>query len=206
MARRTGGGDGRQVAGLAAVLVAAAVLPAAAQVHEDRLDPADLGIVGLERLREPPAAYVGNLVCAECHAEAYRTWLGTRHARTYVWLESRRAMRIAEAAGVEAESPRRAAFCLGCHATAADVAAEWREPGFRMGEGVACEKCHGPGGAHAEAMAAGEPDPFPLRRPTEQDCLVCHAAKPSHAEVPTNGTFEFAPRWKEIAHPEDRNE
>jgi len=181
-------------------------VPVAAQVHEDRQDPAELGIGDLGSLVVPPAAYVGNDACRACHAEAYRTWLGTRHARTFVWLESRLGVRIAEKAGIEAELPRRSAFCLGCHATAADVAAQWREPGFRMGEGVACEKCHGPGAAHVEAMEAGRPDGIPLRLPDEEFCLGCHEFKPSHTEVPTNGTFEFAKRWKEIAHPEERHE
>jgi hypothetical protein len=185
-------------------LIVAGFAPAGARVHEDRRDPAELGIGDLDSLVVPPAAYVGNDACRVCHAAAYETWLGTRHARTFVWLESRLARRIAEEAGIEAETPRQSAFCLECHATAANVAAEWREPGFRMGEGVACEKCHGPGGLHVAAMEAGEADEVSLILPDEERCLDCHAAKPSHAEVPTNGTFEFAARWKEIAHPEDR--
>lgn len=205
------GRPGRQTNGIRGAAAALAVLcagagPAAAQIHEDRQDPAELGIVDLDSLVTPPAAYVGNDACRSCHEAAYQTWLGTRHARTFVWLESRLAFRIAEAAGIEAKEPRKSAFCLGCHGTAANVAAEWREPGFRMGEGVACEKCHGPGGRHVAAMEAGEEDDLPLILPTEETCLECHAHKEHHAEVPTNGTFEFAPRWKEIAHPEDRRD
>jgi len=49
-------------------------------------------------------------------------------------------------------------------------------------------------------------DEVGLVLPTEETCLRCHAYKEHHAEVPTNGTFEFAPRWKEIAHPEDRRD
>lgn len=196
----------RRIAGLAGVAVLVALAPAAAQIHEDRQEPAQLGIGDLRALVVPPAAYVGNETCAACHAEAYRTWLGTRHARTFVWLESELAARIAAEAGIEAEVPRRSAFCLECHATAANVAAQWREPGFRMGEGVACEKCHGPGALHAAAYEGGRAAEMPVPRPDEQVCLGCHAFKPSHAEVPTNGTFEFSARWKEIAHPEDRDD
>ena len=197
---------GMRTLALAMAAVIAGLAPASAQVYEDRQDPADLGIGDLDSLVVPSASYVGNDVCRACHPAAYETWLGTRHARTFVWLESRLGARIAAEAGIEAEVPRRSAFCLGCHGTAADVAAEWREPGFRMGEGVACEKCHGPGGLHAQAMEEGRPDDVPLIRPTEETCLECHAFKPSHAEVPTNGKFEFAARWKEIAHPEDRDD
>ena len=46
----------------------------------------------------------------------------------------------------------------------------------------------------------------PLRAPIRITHVRCHAHTEHHAEVPTNGTFEFAPRWKEIAHPEDRRD
>lgn len=190
-------------AALAALVTAAVATapPAGGQLHEDRMDPVELGIQDLDSLTVPPAPYVGNGACAECHAEAYRTWLGTKHSRTFVWLGSGTARGIARKAGIKAPSPRHSGFCLGCHATAADVAAEWRGSGFRMGEGVACEKCHGPGGEHVRAMRAGGSEDPPLQMPTQDFCLGCHHKKASHTAVPTNGAFVFETYWKRIAHP-----
>jgi hypothetical protein len=165
------------------------------------MDPGELGIVDLDSLTVPSARYVGNAVCAECHPGAYRTWLGTKHARTFVWLESETAQGIAKKAEIKASSPRESGFCLACHATAADVAAAWREPGFRMGEGVACEECHGPGEGHVRSMREGGEEDPPLRRPAPEFCLGCHAMKPTHTAVPTNGKFVFDAYWKRIAHP-----
>jgi Cytochrome c554 and c-prime len=189
-----------------AALAMLATLPVRAQVHEEDMEPAELGIVDLDSLTVPSAHYVGNDACAECHPDAYRTWLGTKHSRTYVWLESDAARAVAKAAGIMADSPRHSGFCLGCHATAADVAAKWREAGFRMAEGVACEKCHGPGGAHVQARREGVPEEAPLRRPDERFCLGCHHRKPSHETIPTNGHFTFEKYWKEIAHSEPEHE
>jgi hypothetical protein len=192
--------------GLMLVGVVVGAVPAAGQIHEDRMDPEELGIGDLDSLFLPPHRYVGNPICRTCHAEAYRVWLGTKHARTFVWMYSEMATMMAEEAGIEAESPAKSAFCLGCHATAADVPAAGRGPEFRMGEGVSCEKCHGPGEAHVQAMEKGMEESVPLNIPTEQQCLNCHRFKPSHTKIPGNGQFSFAERWKKIAHPEDRHE
>lgn len=191
---------------IAALLLLAAALPIRAQVYEERMDPAELGIVDLDSLTVPPARYVGNDACADCHPEAYRKWLGTKHSRTYVWLESEAARGVAESAGITADMPRHSAFCLGCHATAADVAAKWREAGFRMAEGVTCEKCHGPGELHARAHREDLEETAPLRRPDEAFCRGCHHEKPSHTSIPTNGQFVFETYWKRIAHPEPERE
>lgn len=194
------------------------IAAAPAQVLEDTLDPAELGIQGLDSLVTPAAHYVGNEVCAGCHPAAYDKWLGTRHARSFVRLHSGEARVIAEGEGLSSSlEPIRSALCLGCHATGHDAPAAYRDAGFHMGEGVACEKCHGPGGAHAAAMRGvsgeqGKPD-VPgtsagletgprLRIPEESFCLRCHRPKPSHVAVEDRLPFSYEKFLATIAHPE----
>jgi hypothetical protein len=56
-----------------------------------------------------------------------------------------------------------------------------------MGEGVTCERCHGPGELHVQAMEEGEEvEGSVLRMPTEEFCLGCHRAKPSHTMICSN--------------------
>ena len=47
----------------------------------------------------------------------------------------------------------------------------------------------------------GEEEPA-LIMPAEQDCMICHRAKPSHGGMPGSGpiAFSFDERWKRIAH------
>lgn len=197
----------RQIALIVAgVVVAMAGSPASrAQDYE----PAgEAEIADLDSVRVPAAQYVGNQVCRQCHASAYDAWLGTKHMRAYVFLNTDTGRRIAEKMEVSAEEPARSAKCLACHATAADVEARFRASGFHIEEGVKCEHCHGPGGEHIKQE-------FFLRRqvvlntrmknPSEEDCLVCHKEKPSHDMLDT-GPFDFTKASKRIAHPESRDE
>ena len=97
--------------------------------------------------------------------------------------------------------PDKSGLCLRCHATGHDVPARYREAGFRMGEGVTCEKCHGPAGAHVQAMqdgAEGGPSAR-LAIPTEDTCMGCHRHKPDH-DVVHPRPYVLAKAWKEIAH------
>ena len=59
-----------------------------------------LAVEGVTKPVEPPAKYVGNKVCANCHLSQYKTWLGTKHARTFVFLGSQNALKIIKAAEV----------------------------------------------------------------------------------------------------------
>jgi hypothetical protein len=158
---------------LIAILLA---LPAGAQLYEDQLEPDELGIEELDSLKTPASTYVGVEACRPCHEAAYQKWLSTKHARTSVWLHTPMARTIAGRHGIRASSPDRSAVCLGCHGTAVDVPAAYRDPGFRIAEGVTCEKCHGPGGVHVH-------DPkVDLARPAEGFCAEnCHRPKESHA-------------------------
>ena len=83
---------------------------------------------------------------------------------------------------VSAESFRK---CLHCHST--DFRAAWQPEGRpeARDRGIGCERCHGPGGNHAPAVAAGFPEPA-IARPRLASpgqvvalCADCHTAPPS---------------------------
>ncbi len=167
-----------------------------------RKGAAVLPLEDLAQITVPPARYVGNKVCAGCHISQFKTWLGTKHARTYVMLQSQMAKTVAKEAGIKAANPQYSAFCLNCHGTASDVPVEYRFPEFRIEEGVSCEHCHGPGEKYAskeimkdkqKAISMG------LRLLTPQDCLNCHKPKPSHTKL-GRPPFDFEAFWKKIVH------
>jgi YVTN family beta-propeller protein len=144
--------------------------------------PFRLPVSDVEAPEIPNARYVGNEVCAGCHLPQFKKWLGAKHSRSWVMLGMEKAMDVGSHFKMTA-MPQNSAQCLTCHGTAAKVPAEYRVSHFRVEEGVKCERCHGPGEHYAKeevmkdrqkALAAG------LRMPTEQDCLSCHAPKPSH--------------------------
>ena len=213
---------GKAVATVCAFLVVG-LTAAQGQYFEDRMEPREIGIVDIDSLAAPRWAYVGNDSCTACHPDAYRIWLGTKHARSTVPLRSRMAMRVGEKDSITAEDPALSGKCLSCHATAHDVPALFRGPGVRMGEGVTCEGCHGPGEKHVKDMNVlprrvaallrmmvygmvrkidGEADTSAdLEMPREQGCLNCHKPKQSH-EANGAQAFSYAPAWKQIAHPE----
>lgn len=181
--------------------------PAGAQLYEDQLEPAELGIEELDSLKTPASIYVGVEACRPCHEAAYQKWLGTKHARTSVWLHTRMALQVAARHGIKASSPNKSAVCLGCHGTAVDVPAAFRDPGFRIAEGVACEKCHGPCGEHVRLMNLPPPrGPSGLSKPPQDLCYTsCHHPKESHTIVGARHlTHEQA--LAKIEHKEEKKE
>ena len=190
----------RDLAALLGVLLIAP-LAARAQYYEDRMEPEELYIQDIEELRIPAAVYVGNDVCRLCHEAAYQTWLGTAHSRGFVRLYSPKAMAMGEKMGVTADMAFRSGKCMQCHALAHDVPAAYRGPGFRMGEGVTCERCHGPGGDHVRAFEDPESSiDGVLGVPEESFCRGCHHAKVGHEGVESK-LANFAKARKRIAHP-----
>lgn len=191
------------------------------QIYEDRMAPVELGIRDIDSLLAPMTRYVGNDTCLACHPDTYRRWLGSKHARASVALQSQMAVEIGKAAGITAAEPALSGTCLACHATAHNVPADFREPGFRMGEGVTCEKCHGPGKAHLAAMDSRFQRSWLVaklllvraarnmlqetgwaaerRQAMETACLVCHKVKDSH-KMSESQRFSFLSAWREIAH------
>jgi hypothetical protein len=69
--------------------------------------------------------------------------------------------------------------CFGCHTTGARVGGKLQLADYQTG--VQCESCHGPGGDHASAVAAGRPVAGTIRALSKMDpetsnefCGTCH--------------------------------
>lgn len=113
-----------------------------------------------------PAALASDLVgpvsCRACHAEAYRIWSASPHARA--------------AESLNAEQ-RKNPLCLNCHSR------DESRSGQTEVSGVSCETCHGGGRYYqpAEVMRDKElAHLFGLVDPNEASCKVCHGgASPS---------------------------
>ena len=176
--------------------------PMAAERPEHEMEPAELGISGVEEASVPEAEYVGSAACGRCHEGAYETWRQTEHARSFkaLFSEAAYAMDLA-GTGATVGGPAKNGICLSCHATGHGAPAAYRQPGFRMAHGVGCEKCHGPGRDHVAAMGSGgrAADMDLTQGPTDTPCTDCHKRKRSHSRV---GRFSFSmgEAWDEIAH------
>ena len=83
-------------------------------------------------------SYAGNDSCRECHPEAFKKWLGTKHSKSFETLEN--------------DKEEKTSRCLRCHSTGYG-----RRSGFIDSEStpdlreVGCETCHGPGKDHVRA-------------------------------------------------------
>ncbi|MBM4031220.1 MAG: cytochrome C554 [Planctomycetes bacterium] len=129
----------------------------------------------------PKHKYIGVGKCAKlCHKTAKQgnqlgLWEKSKHAEAYKTLLTDAAKETAKKLGIDA--PEKSPKCLKCHATAYDVAAEWRAEGFSVEDGVQCESCHGAGDGYkdketmkdkAKALSLG------LVIGDEKTCLGCH--------------------------------
>lgn len=175
----------------AAVLAAVAALPAA---------------LGAQTVKQP--VYVGARACAECHegkaaGNQYSHWLTTAHSKAWATLATPEAKVMARLSGL-LDEPEKAPICLGCHATAADSEKWERDPGFRLEDGVQCEKCHGPGSEYMDKKVMRDREASRragLRKFTKRDCAVCHYVKGSHAAVHRRPPLDVEDAWKRLAHP-----
>jgi len=161
-----------------------------------------------QRGEEKSPYYVGAKVCGSCHqgkamGNQFGLWLNSKHARAYAVLANPEAKEIVRLSGITQE-PQESPICLGCHATAAEAEKWEKDPTFFIGDGVQCEKCHGPGSEYMDAkvmmdrtaaMKAG------LKMPVLQDCMVCHNVKGSHVAVHKLPQPNMEEAWKAIAHP-----
>jgi hypothetical protein len=119
---------------------------------------------------------VGPIACRACHAEAYRIWSESAHARA------------AQALGAE----RRRPLCLQCHSRDEERA------GQAQVQGVSCETCHGAGRYYQPAVVMRDKELarlFGLVDPTPQSCKVCHGG-----ESPSLRPFEVTEAMKRIDH------
>jgi 2',3'-cyclic-nucleotide 2'-phosphodiesterase (5'-nucleotidase family) len=101
-----------------------------------------------------PASFVGAKTCNNCHAEIFKQWSQTAHARAF------------ESLGKECENDD---DCLPCHTTGYGMSSGFitieKTPDLK---GVQCEWCHGLGSAHAET-----PD-VRLTAAAKNVCISCH--------------------------------
>jgi hypothetical protein len=166
---------------------------------EDELEPVELGIWHVEKADIPLAGYVGSATCGGCHEDAFEVWRRSEHAGSFSVMRSE--MGYMMDGGVTIGGPAKNGTCLNCHATGHDAPAAFRASGFQIGEGVGCEKCHGPGGNHVEAMHNDEEvDGMGFtEQPSDKTCKTCHKRKKSHARLGPQ-KFSFPRDWGSIAH------
>ncbi len=159
--------------------------------------------------------YLGVGKCAKlCHKTAKQgnqlgLWEKTKHAEAFKTLQTAAAKEAGKKVGVD--EPEKSPKCLKCHATAYDVAAEWKAEGFSVEDGVQCESCHGPGEDYktkeimkdkAKAMSLG------LVIGDEKTCLGCHNDTSPTWKADRYTTkdgkkvgFDYEQMWPKIAHP-----
>lgn len=128
-----------------------------------------------------PAAFASDLVgpisCRTCHAEAYRIWADSPHAR---------------AAKALTQQQRKQPLCLSCHSRD-------EERGGQVDvAGVSCETCHGAGRFYQPAVVMRDKELsrlFGLADPTAASCKTCHGGG-----SPSLRPFDPAEAMKRIDH------
>jgi YVTN family beta-propeller protein len=149
--------------------------------------------------------YVGARACALCHegheaGNQYSQWLRSKHAKAWASLALPEAKEMARLSGIT-DVPEESPICLGCHATGAEAEPWERGEGFRLEDGVQCEKCHGPGSEYIEVMGDREASVRAgLRRFTKRDCEVCHYVKGSHVAVHNEPKIDVDEAWERLSH------
>ncbi len=120
---------------------------------------------------------VGPQSCRTCHAEAYKVWSGSAHARATLSLTVEQ---------------RKAPLCLQCHSR------DEARAGQAEVTGVSCETCHGGGRWYQPAAVMRDKElahAFGLADPTPQSCMVCHGG-----ETPSLQKFDVKEAMGRIDH------
>jgi hypothetical protein len=122
--------------------------------------------------------YVGEEVCATCHAEQHKIWAKSLHATAYEKLED-----VNKAFDPE---------CIKCHTVGYDKPGGFIDINLTGNLiGVQCESCHGAGREHAETKGT---HPVPTEFwPPKKICAQCHV----HEHSPS---FKFETYWPKVAH------
>ena len=134
--------------------------------------------------------HVGSAACKECHPSEYTWWASDPHAK---------AMASLGEAVHEDKPATEAVACVRCHAspTSHGGPAPTELASFLPAEGVGCESCHGPGGAHV--AAEGGTDNI---EGLGDDCPVCVLeALCTGCHNPTwDAAWDLDTRLKAVAH------
>jgi hypothetical protein len=159
-----------------------------------------------------PGQYVGAETCKGCHPQQYKVWAGSKHARSFVALQTSTARLISEEprayAGIP--SPKMMKECTQCHARGMEIPRRERGKDFHPEDGVQCETCHGPGGHYATESVMKDPAErvkAGLVKLQAKDCLQCHKERPTHT-ILGKPPFDHENFWPKIAHgkkPEGRH-
>ena len=88
------------------------------------------------------ATYVGDEVCATCHADARDVWARTPHATAYATLQK--------------SSKEFNLDCVSCHVTGYEMPGGSTVTHVEKLKNVQCEACHGPGSKHVVATPIDE--------------------------------------------------
>lgn len=101
-------------------------------------------------------SFVGETVCASCHAPASAFWKTTRHAQAYKTLaDDHKEFNL---------------DCVSCHVTGYDMPGGSTVTFVENLKNVQCENCHGAGSIHAKDKAKTSI----TRTPSETLCSKCH--------------------------------
>ncbi len=178
---------------------------------------------GMKSPMEKESLYVGAIVCKTCHGptqenDPFTVWSVSKHSRTFVQLGTGyiemidpdakgfvpdgfggSILKEAQRLGIDTD-------CLQCHTTANNITDKNKAETFHLEDGVQCEACHGPGGAHVvwmeQSNSAGHerPQKSVMTKSTIADCSAsCHRMKPTHEAVMTI-EFDLQKAWRIIAH------
>jgi len=167
------------------------------------------------------AQFVGAKTCKKCHkkkkvGEQYKIWKGTKHAKAYELLGSKKALAKAKEMGIK-QHPQKAIECLICHTAGAGEPKSRFAKKFKKEDGVQCENCHGAGGnykkkkimkkLHKEKAAGGNKlaTKYGFDSGSENTCTSqCHQEQRTVNGVtytnPSYKDFVYKERMKEIVH------
>ncbi len=143
------------------------------RAYQDRVESE--GLLTLTPKRESPA-FAGSQACQKCHAEDYRKWKSSDHAKALATLEKQHSDRDPD--------------CVSCHVVGLD-----REGGFISRTkttalaDVGCESCHGPAAEHVQTLGTVKT----LAIDPKKSCAGCH-------NMDHSPKFEYESYWPKISH------
>lgn len=137
-----------------------------------------------------PPQYVGAKACIDCHREAYRVWITSKHKHAYETLQHK--------------GEHDSLDCLKCH-TVGLLEPTGFDPlnPLDLVAGVGCESCHGPGSTHVAVMEAAKKagkdqpgampqDQLAITAGNVDNCVKCHD--------PYNSPKFQKDWWEDIKH------